>query len=80
MRFISWVTFVRKLWMNPRNICKFVCRGPSVETWPRTFQFLKLGPAISTRDLYQPRKKSEGEIQKKKKIDALFPPQARAEI
>ena len=44
MRFISWVTFVRKLWMNPWNICKFVCRGPSVETWPCTSQFLKLGP------------------------------------
>ena len=51
MRFISWVIFVRKLWMDPWYICKFVCSGTSMETWPCTSQFLELGPEILTRNL-----------------------------
>ena len=43
---------------------KFVCRGTSVETWPCTSQFLKLGPEILTRDLDQAHQNS---AQKKKK-------------
>ena len=39
------------------TICKFVCRGTSVETWPRTSQFLKLGPENLTRDFNQTKKK-----------------------
>ena len=72
MHFTSWVTFVRKLWINPCNICIFVCRGPSVDTWPCTSQFLKLGPEILTRDLNQA--KTEVKVRcKKKKSDAIFP-------
>ena len=68
MLFISWVTFVRKLWMNPWIICKFVCRGTSVETWPCTSQFLKLEPEILTRDLDRAHQNSTWrELEKKKK-------------
>ena len=42
-----------------------------METWPCASQFLKLGPEILTRDLNQAKKKSAGEMRKKK--DALFP-------
>ena len=62
MRLISWVTFVRKLWMNPRSIRKFVCRGTSVATWPCTSQFLKLGSEISRRDLNQAKTRGESEL------------------
>ena len=66
MRFISWVTFVRTLWMNPWNICKLVCRSPSVETWPCTSQFLKLGPEILTRDLDQAHQNGTWRTKRKK--------------
>ena len=67
MHFTSWVTFVRKLWINPCNICIFVCRGPSVDTWPCTSQFLKLGPEILTRDLNQAKTEVKVRCKKKKK-------------
>ena len=62
------------------EIYEFVCRGISVETWPCTSQFLKLGPEISTRDLNQAKKKVKVRCQKKKKTMHFSPPQAPAEI
>ena len=59
--------FVRKLWMNPWIICKFVCRGTSVETWPCAPQFLNLGPEILIRDLDRAHQNSTWRAQKKKK-------------
>ena len=59
-----------------------------METWPRTSQFLKLGPEILTCDLNQAKKKvqvrckkkSASEMQKKKKSMHFSPPEASAEI
>ena len=45
----------------------FVCRGPSVEAWPCTSQFLKLGPEILTRDLGQAHQNSTRRTQEEKK-------------
>ena len=73
MRFISWVTFLRKLWMNPWNICKFVCRGPSVETWPCTSQFLKLGPKIDAWFGPSSPKQHLANWKKKKKMADIWP-------
>ena len=51
-----------------------------MKTWPRTSQFLKLGPEILTRNLNQAKIKSESEMQEKKNSMHFSPPQASAEI
>ena len=53
--------------------CKFVCKGPSVETWPCTSQFLMLGPEILTRDLDQAHQNSTWRTQNEKKMVDMWP-------
>ena len=59
---------------------EFACRGTSVETWPCTSQFLKLGPEILTCDLNQAKTKVQVKCDKKLKSMDSFPPQASAEF
>ena len=71
--FYGSLSFESYGWIPEIYICKFVCRGTLAETWSPTSQLLSLGPDILTRDLKNKLiNQIESEIQKNKKIDALF--------